>query len=126
MTKPSFSSKLRRETRGYHSSLAVVLFVIFVTVTVFLLILAVKGMLDNKKKEGAKTTEESPGKEMEEVKIEPQLKEETTYIVKSGDSLYSIGIKFGINWQEIAKTNNLEEPYTLTVGQELKIPKNNK
>jgi len=124
MARPTFSSKLRRETKRYHSSLAVVLLVVFCTVTVFLFILAVKGIFDNKKK-NAEKSEPSSSKELEEVKVEPQTKEETKYNVKSGDNLYSIGIKFGVNWKDIAKANNLEEPYNLTVGQELTIPKGN-
>lgn len=124
MVRPTFSSKLRRETKSYHSSLAVVLLVVFCTITVFLFIFAVKGIFTNKKSSDEQPSE-TPSKELEEVKVEPQTKEETTYTVKSGDSLYSIGIKYGVNWKDIAKTNNLEEPYNLTVGQELKIPKGN-
>ncbi len=121
--KPTFSHKLRAETKRYHSSVAVVLFVVFITVTLFLIIVSVKGWLDNKKSTTSKPTNEAPSKELEEVKVEPQLKSETKYTVKEGDTLYEIGIKFGINWQEIAKVNNLEEPYTLSTGQELTIPK---
>lgn len=46
-----------------------------------------------------------------------------TYVVQSGDTLSSIAVKFDIaDWRDIAKTNNLEEPYSLTVGQKLIIP----
>lgn len=121
--KPTFSSKLRRETRGYHSSVAVVLFVIFVTVTISLFFLAIKGVFTSKKKEEQKPSETAT-QELEEAKVEPQVQEETKYTVKSGDTLYSIGIKFGIDWKKIAEVNNLDEPYTLSTGQELKIPKN--
>jgi len=44
------------------------------------------------------------------------------YKVESGDTLYSIGLKFNIDWHKIASVNKLKEPYNLTVGQELIIP----
>lgn len=44
------------------------------------------------------------------------------YLVKSGDTLYSIGKAAGIDWLKIAEANNLSEPYTLKVGQVLVIP----
>jgi len=44
------------------------------------------------------------------------------YTVKSGDSLYSIGQSYGINWQDIAAANNLTSPYNLTIGQRLVLP----
>jgi len=121
--KTTFSHKLRAETKRYHSSVAVVIFVIFVTITLFLIIVVIKGLVDNKKNQADKPTSEASSKELNEVKVEPQIKEDTKYTVKAGDTLYGIGIKFGINWQEIAKTNDLGEPYTLSTGQELKIPK---
>lgn len=45
----------------------------------------------------------------------------TTYTVQSGDTLYKIGIKFGIPWQNIALWNNIQSPYYLTVGQVLTL-----
>ena len=47
---------------------------------------------------------------------------ETTYKVKSGDSLSKIGTKLGVNWKDIASLNNIKSPYTIKVGQTLKIP----
>ena len=44
------------------------------------------------------------------------------YTVASGDTLYTIGQKFNIDWKEIADANKLSEPYDLKVGQELIIP----
>lgn len=46
----------------------------------------------------------------------------TTYTVKAGDTLADIGLSLGIDYTEIAKLNNIEPPYTLEVGQVLKIP----
>ncbi len=45
-----------------------------------------------------------------------------TYKVESGDTLFTIGQKFDVDWHEIATANNLKEPYSLKVGQELVIP----
>lgn len=44
------------------------------------------------------------------------------YKVESGDTLFTIGQKFNVDWHQIASANNLKEPYSLKVGQELIIP----
>lgn len=44
-----------------------------------------------------------------------------TYTVKKGDTLSGIGNKVGVPWATIAKLNNLKSPYTLRVGQVLKL-----
>ncbi|MFP3990968.1 peptidoglycan-binding protein [Streptomyces sp. E11-3] len=46
----------------------------------------------------------------------------TTYTVKSGDTLSAIGTRLGVKWQDIAKANDISEPYVITPGQTLKIP----
>ncbi len=54
-------------------------------------------------------------------------KDGTTYTVEKGDYLMLIAKKLGMDWKEIADMNNLKDPYTLEVGQVLKIkekPKN--
>jgi LysM repeat protein len=45
-----------------------------------------------------------------------------TYTVQAGDSLYTIGLKFGVSWQSIASANNISSPYTIYPGQVLVIP----
>lgn len=50
------------------------------------------------------------------------LKSTGTYTVKSGDTLYGIAQDLEINWEDLAALNNLESPYSLSVGQELKLP----
>lgn len=45
-----------------------------------------------------------------------------TYVVKPGDTLYSIGRAFDIDWREIATANNIVNPYRIYVGRELTIP----
>jgi len=44
-----------------------------------------------------------------------------TYIVKKGDTLYSIGLNLGLDYREIAATNNIYEPYTINIGQTLTL-----
>ncbi len=50
-----------------------------------------------------------------------------TYEVKAGDTLAKIAAAFqtqvpGITWQQIAAWNNIYAPYTLNIGQTLRIP----
>lgn len=48
------------------------------------------------------------------------------YIVSEGETLWSIAEKSynnGYAWEEIAKANNLSEPYALEKGQKLTIPR---
>ncbi len=55
-----------------------------------------------------------------------QIKEgKEFYTVKAGDDLWKISEKFyqsGYNWVDIAKANNLEDPSTIHVGNQLVIP----
>ena len=44
------------------------------------------------------------------------------YTVQPGENLYSISVKLGISWQEIAYVNGIVEPYFVMSGQELLIP----
>jgi len=46
----------------------------------------------------------------------------TTYAVKSGDRLFSIGRQFGVNPYSIAQANNILPPYIIHPGDVLKIP----
>ncbi|MBN1267747.1 MAG: LysM peptidoglycan-binding domain-containing protein [Anaerolineales bacterium] len=49
----------------------------------------------------------------------------TEYTVLQGEWVYSIASKFNIDGQAIIDLNNLEAPYSLTVGQVLLIPSSN-
>lgn len=44
------------------------------------------------------------------------------YIVRQGDTLYRIGVSFGVNYMDIARANNLSDPRLIYVGQKLCIP----
>jgi lipoprotein NlpD len=46
---------------------------------------------------------------------------EGTYIVKRGDTLYSIALDHGHDYREIAQWNSLDDPTKLTVGQVLRV-----
>ncbi|MBE6708864.1 MAG: LysM peptidoglycan-binding domain-containing protein [Ruminococcaceae bacterium] len=45
-----------------------------------------------------------------------------TYTVQSGDTLSAIGAKYGVSYLTIANYNGISSPYTIHVGQVLKIP----
>ncbi len=44
------------------------------------------------------------------------------YIVKPGDTLFSIAKRFGVDLQELARINHIVDPSTIYVGQKLIIP----
>ncbi len=46
--------------------------------------------------------------------------------VEKGDTLYSIGFYYGQDYKDIAKWNNIEEPYSISVGQWLRVAPPNK
>lgn len=47
---------------------------------------------------------------------------QTTYVIKTGDTLYRIGRTFGVSWQTIATLNNLPNPNLIYIGAPLCIP----
>ena len=46
-----------------------------------------------------------------------------TYTVKAGDTIFRIAREYDTTAYKVAKTNGMERPYYVTVGQELCIPK---
>lgn len=44
------------------------------------------------------------------------------YEVKRGDTLYAIGLRYGISYRELAQYNNMTNPDALKAGMKLKIP----
>jgi len=44
-----------------------------------------------------------------------------SYIVKKGDTLFSIGLEYGYYYKDIAQANNISTPYHINVGQTLKF-----
>ena len=45
-----------------------------------------------------------------------------TYTVKSGDTLWAIGNRYGVSWQSIASLNSIKNPNLIFPGQVFKIP----
>lgn len=43
------------------------------------------------------------------------------YVVKRGDTLYSIALEHGVDYRELAQWNRLEDPTRLRAGQELRL-----
>ena len=50
----------------------------------------------------------------------------TRYRVSAGDTLFSIGQRYGVDWQSIAQLNGLGNGSLLSIGVELRIPGNGK
>ena len=56
-------------------------------------------------------------------KSNPEVKNEgNTYVVKKGDTLGGIAIKYNVSEDELAKLNNIKDKNTIKVGQVLKLP----
>ena len=53
-------------------------------------------------------------------------KNNTVYVVKSGDTLSAIAAKYGTTYQKLAEYNNIDNPNIIYVGQKIKIPNTNK
>lgn len=50
-----------------------------------------------------------------------QGKSYATYTVRRGDTLYSIGRRFGVDHKLLARRNHIRWPYTIYVGQQLSL-----
>ena len=46
------------------------------------------------------------------------------HVVQSGETLSTIAPHYGLTWLELAELNNIEPPYTIGIGQPLKVSKN--
>ena len=44
------------------------------------------------------------------------------YVVKKGDNLYRIGLKYGVDWRKLATANQISNVHNLKVGQKIVIP----
>src|SRR5712671_4635769 len=43
------------------------------------------------------------------------------YVVKRGDTLYSIALEHGVDYRELAQLNGLNDPTKISVGQQLRV-----
>lgn len=55
-------------------------------------------------------------------KDEPAVEQFTSYMVKSGDTLFNISQQYNVRWDLLAEINGLTEPFLLHPGQVIKIP----
>ena len=51
----------------------------------------------------------------------PKAYGSVVYVVQPGDSLYTIGLKFGVSWQTVASVNNINSPYIIYPNEVLII-----
>ena len=49
------------------------------------------------------------------------LSSSSYYIIKKGDTLYSVGLRAGHGYKRLAKWNNIPPPYKIYQGQTLKL-----
>ena len=47
---------------------------------------------------------------------------DSVHVVSAGDTLYNIGVRYGVNPRELQKLNGITDPTMLSIGQELRIP----
>jgi lipoprotein NlpD len=45
----------------------------------------------------------------------------TYYTVRKGDTLYSISWRYGMDYKDVARINNIRPPYTIYVGQKIRF-----
>jgi hypothetical protein len=45
-----------------------------------------------------------------------------TYVVLAGDTISGIAASLGIDWEDLARINNIHSPYTIYIGQYLLLP----
>ncbi|MEU7583815.1 N-acetylmuramoyl-L-alanine amidase [Streptomyces sp. NPDC041068] len=47
----------------------------------------------------------------------------STYVVRSGDTLSSIGKKLGVRWELLAQANKIKAPFVIKPGQKITVPR---
>jgi len=45
------------------------------------------------------------------------------YVVKRGDTVYSIAFRYGLDYRELADYNNIRSPYTIYIDQRIRLPR---
>jgi lipoprotein NlpD len=64
----------------------------------------------------------SLGNQRSTTRATPRLAQEADrYRVERGDTLYSIAFRHGVDYRELAQWNGIDAPYTIYVGQELRL-----
>ncbi|MFJ5635734.1 LysM peptidoglycan-binding domain-containing protein [Streptomyces goshikiensis] len=52
----------------------------------------------------------------------PSPHDHAMYVVRDEDTLHTIALRYGVRWAGIVAANDLSSPFTLTPGQQLRIP----
>ncbi|MSQ80444.1 MAG: LysM peptidoglycan-binding domain-containing protein [Candidatus Methylopumilus sp.] len=60
-------------------------------------------------------------KSVAKVKRDPNQPCPDVYVVKQGDTLFSISLDCGFYYKEVAQANDIKEPYTIKVGEKIKF-----
>lgn len=55
------------------------------------------------------------------VRIQSHYVAPASYEVREGDSLYSIAFRYGLDWRDVARWNQLAEPYTIVPGERVRL-----
>ncbi|WP_420174536.1 LysM peptidoglycan-binding domain-containing protein [Luteococcus sp. OSA5] len=82
---------------------------------------AAKAEAEQKAKEKAEQ-EAAAKREADQKAKQEAASKQRTYTVKPGDNLSEIGAKFGVNYMDIARANNIENPDLIYPGQVFVIP----
>ena len=76
-----------------------------------------------RKEERQEARQEAKAEAKQEAKAEAKQDAAQTYTVKAGDTLSEIGAKYGVDYMDIARLNNIENPDLIHPGQVFTIPK---
>lgn len=82
----------------------------------------VKNVPVPKKEEPVKEPEKKPAEEPEKKPAETADVKTVIHVVKKGDMLSKLGVKYKVSYYEIAKANKIDVNSTLKIGQKLVIP----
>lgn len=70
---------------------------------------------------GYQTTKNTQKNSSSQSSNPPQSSTQKTQIVQPGDTLYGISFRAGLNYKDVAVWNGIEEPYTIKVGQKIRL-----
>ena len=72
--------------------------------------------------EAAETTDDEAEEESSDASEAEETASPGVHIVAAGENLYRIGLQYGVSWTTLATFNNIANPNSLQVGQEINIP----
>lgn len=77
--------------------------------------------ISTKSEHAASSTKSTPSSSTKSAPTQEKDWRPDLYVVKKGDTLFSIGLEHGFDYKEIAQDNQIEPPYTIKIGQTLKL-----